>query len=70
MSSNPISRLTMATLLAAGFALVPVTISSAGQVEEAGVCAAGGACRFEIGSVCEATGKFDYYETAGHDVVE
>jgi hypothetical protein len=63
------SRLTMATLLAAGFALVPVTISNAGQVEEAGVCAAGGACRFEIDSVCEASNKLDYYETAP-DVVE
>jgi hypothetical protein len=58
----------MATLLAAGFALVPVTISNAGQVEEAGVCAAGGACRFELGSVCESSGKFDYYEAAPQDV--
>ena len=68
MSSNPISRLTMATLLAAGFSMVPVTISNAGQIEEAGACAAGLACRFELGSVCDTSGEFDRYETGLRDV--
>ena len=59
----PLTRLTMATLLAAGLSLVPVTISNAGQVEEAGACASGLECRFEPGSVCDTSGDFDYYET-------
>lgn len=62
MSPNLITRLTMATMLAAGFVLVPVTISNAGQVDEAGVCANEGACRFEVDSVCDD--KLDYYEKA------
>lgn len=61
-------RLTTAMLVAAGFSLVPVTISSTGQVEEAGACASGLECRFELGSVCDTTGDFDYYET-GVEVV-
>lgn len=68
MTPNLISRLTMATLLAAGFALVPVTVSNAGQIEEAAACASGGACRFEIGSVCD--GELDWYETSPSDVGE
>lgn len=70
MHSNLISRLTMATLLAAGLSLVPVTISSSGQLEEARACAGGLACKFELASICEATGEFDFYEIGAQDVVD
>lgn len=66
---TPITRLTMATLLAAGLSLVPVTISNGGQFDEAGACASGRACRFEPGSVCDTSGEFDHYET-GQEVVD
>ncbi len=61
MNSNRISRFTSATLLAAGFSLVPVTISSSGELEEAAVCA-NQQCTFELGSFCND--YFDYYDKA------
>jgi hypothetical protein len=60
MNSKRISRLTSATLLAAGFSLIPLTISSSGAIEEAAVCANQGQCTFELGSFCDD--YFDYYE--------
>lgn len=70
MYSNLISRLTMATLLAAGLSMVPVTMSSSGQLEEAKACAGGLACKFEPGSICEASGEFDFYESGDQDVLD
>jgi hypothetical protein len=60
MDSKRISRFTSATLLAAGFSLIPVTISSSGELEEAAVCANQGQCTFELGSWCDD--NFDYYD--------
>jgi len=62
MSSDRISRLAMSTLLAIGFALVPLSISPTGIIEEATVCAEGDQCIFEPGSTCDRSGKLDYYD--------
>lgn len=62
MSSQLVSRLTMSTLLAIGLALVPLSISPSGLVEEATVCASGGKCIFEPGSFCDGGERWDYFD--------
>lgn len=61
MSSDRLSRMVISTILAIGFVLVPLSISPAGIIEETTACAAGEKCIFEPGSVCDPSGRWDYY---------